>query len=93
MINESKIRIILRHSEGLRTSDGRMSVLAFEIAGEDGVFHPAAARIDGTGIILHSPEVAHPVAIRYAWENAPVVNLVNAAGLPCVPFRRQLVSR
>ena len=38
-------------------------------------------------LLLTSPEVAKPVAVRYAWANSPEVNLVNKAGLPAVPFR------
>lgn len=38
-------------------------------------------------IVLTSPAVAKPVAVRYAWANNPEVNLVNQAGLPAVPFR------
>ena len=38
-------------------------------------------------MIVSSPEVAKPVAVRYAWENWPECNLYNGAGLPASPFR------
>lgn len=71
---------------GLSTSDGE-PVKAFEVAGSDKVFRPAAAEIKGSRIEVHSPDVAEPVAVRYAWKDFCRVNLVNAGGLPAVPFR------
>ncbi len=62
-------------------------VQSLEIAGADRVFHPAVARIDGDMLIVSSPKVREPVAVRYAWSNAPEANLYNGAGLPAVPFR------
>ena len=59
----------------------------FEVAGADGVFHPATARIVGATVELNSPAVAAPVAVRYGWANVPDCNLFNAAGLPASPFR------
>jgi sialate O-acetylesterase len=59
----------------------------FALAGKDGVFHWAQARIDGSAVILTSPDVMSPVAARYGWADNPDVNLVNHAGLPARPFR------
>ena len=58
----------------------------FAIAGEDGRFVWADATVDGDTVIVSSPQVAKPVAVRYAWANNPVCNLYNQAGLPAVPF-------
>lgn len=60
---------------------------ALEIAGADRVFHRAVGRIDRDTLIVSAPKVPEPVAVRYAWENAPDANLYNGAGLPAVPFR------
>ena len=38
-------------------------------------------------VIVSSPEVKQPVAVRYAWEANPTCNLYNGAGLPASPFR------
>ena len=73
-------------AEGLKTTDGAPPS-AFQIAGEDKVWHPAVARIEGTAVVLKADAVAKPVAARYAWENDPKCTLVNAAGLPAAPFR------
>ncbi|MCX6622632.1 MAG: 9-O-acetylesterase, partial [Acidobacteria bacterium] len=59
----------------------------FTIAGADGRFSPAEARIDGSSVVVLSAAVPVPVAVRYAWEDDPVCNLVNSEGLPGSPFR------
>ncbi len=60
----------------------------FTIAGEDKKFVNAKALIvDGTHVRVSSPEVKEPVAVRYAWGDNPVANLLNAQGLPATPFR------
>lgn len=60
----------------------------FVIAGADKKFVPAEARIDGDSVVVNSPDVAAPEAVRYAWVNYPEgCNLFNAAGLPAAQFR------
>lgn len=60
----------------------------FEIAGEDRVWHPADTRILGDRVAVASEEVPNPVAVRYAFSQAPQqTNLYNRAGLPASPFR------
>ncbi|MCU0791691.1 MAG: sialate O-acetylesterase [Opitutaceae bacterium] len=59
----------------------------FEIAGADRVFHPATAAINGATVVVSSPTVTDPVALRYSWRNAPLGGLFNQSGLPAVPFR------
>jgi len=62
-------------------------VRSLELAGPDKVFHPAEGRIDGDILIVSSPNITRPIAVRYAWSNAPEANLGNGAGLPAAPFR------
>lgn len=62
-------------------------VQALELAGADKVFHPASGRIERDTLIVTSPQVPAPIAVRYAWTNAPAANLYNGAGLPAEPFR------
>lgn len=60
----------------------------FVVAGEDGQWHEANATVDGNKITIWSPEVANPVAVRYAWANYPHNNVRSADGtLPLAPFR------
>jgi sialate O-acetylesterase len=62
-------------------------VQSLELAGADKVFHPAQGRIEGETLLVSSPDVKDPVAVRYAWSNDPEANLFNGAGLPAAPFR------
>ena len=71
---------------GLVTTDGAPP-RGFLIAGADRIWHPADARIDGDFVVLTSPEVSEPLAIRYAWGNDPPNNLRSQADLPAAPFR------
>ena len=80
-----RIRIELDHAEGL--ASGGAAPTCFTVAGEDRVFHPAAATIEGESVVVGSPEVARPVAVRFAFGAADAPNLVNGAGLPAAPFR------
>lgn len=79
------IRIGFEHGEGL-TSHGER-VRHATIAAADGVFHPAEARIEGEALIVSSPAVAKPAAVRFGWGAADETNLWNAAGLPAACFR------
>lgn len=47
----------------------------------------ATAKIEGEKVIVTSPDVKTPVAVRYAWKDDPKADLVNGAGLPASPFR------
>jgi sialate O-acetylesterase len=59
----------------------------FQICGQDRKWVWANANIDGLTVVVSSPEVSDPVAVRYAWGDNPTVNLYNGAGLPAAPFR------
>jgi len=86
-IEGNSIRIAFKHADGL-TAKGGDALSTFVIAGADGKFVPASAKIDGASVIVSSPDVAEPKAVRYAWANWPVnPNLYNSAGLPAAPFR------
>ncbi|MCE5276828.1 MAG: sialate O-acetylesterase [Planctomycetaceae bacterium] len=60
----------------------------FEIAGADGKFVKAVAKIspDGKSVIVSAPEVKEPANVRFGWDNAAVPNLTNKEGLPASPF-------
>ena len=62
-------------------------LIGFTVAGADKVFVPAQAVITGATITVSAPGVSVPVAVRYAWADAPAGNLFNHAGLPASPFR------
>jgi sialate O-acetylesterase len=62
-------------------------VTSLEVAGSDKAFYPAASVIEVDSLLVSSPDVKEPVAVRYAWTNAPAANLYSDTGLPVVPFR------
>ena len=59
----------------------------FAIAGLDRKFVWADAQINGNTVVVRSPRVQSPVAVRYAWDKNPVGSLYNKEGLPASPFR------
>ena len=86
-VEGSSIRVWFAHTEPqLRTADG-CPPRGFTIAGADQQFHPATVTIDADMVCVACPAVPAPVAVRYAWCAAPVVNLQNADSLPAAPFR------
>jgi sialate O-acetylesterase len=68
---------------------GRLAepLVGFAIAGSNGKFVWADAIIEGDRVVVSSPQVEKPVAVRYGWADYPVVNLWNKEGLPASPFR------
>ncbi len=86
-IEDNHIRIKFDYAKsGLKSSNGK-SLDWFTLAGEDRVFFKANAVIEGDCIVVSSPAVAKPVAVRFAWADVANHNLVNLAGLPASPFR------
>jgi sialate O-acetylesterase len=81
-----KIYLTFTHGEGLVAKGGGLK--NFAIAGENRNFVPARAVIKDGSIIVETPEVKVPVAVRYGWADDPEgCNLYNVAGLPASPFR------
>ena len=75
--------------QGLKTSDGKPPT-HFEVAGEDGVWHPGKATIVyGNHIMVESDKVAKPVHGRFAWDQGAMPNLINQTGVPASPFSSQ----
>lgn len=68
-------------------SAGGPPLRGFAIAGSDRAFHWADAHIEGRSVVVSSPEVPLPVAVRYAWGDNPDSSLYNAEGFPASPFR------
>ncbi len=64
----------------------------FELAGEDGVWHWADARIDASQVVVSSAAVSSPRAVRYAWADNPTGNLWGRNGFPAGPFRAEAPS-
>lgn len=82
-------RIVVRFDDvgdGLVAKDNK-PLNWFQIAGADGVWRPAVAKVEQDTIVLTSPQEPNPVAARFAWDEAAQPNLFNANGFPAWPFR------
>lgn len=86
-IDGAKVTVTFDHTgKGLKSADGG-PLKRFEIRGADGKWHWADATISADSVVVSSPEVAKPAAVRYAWASNPTgANLVNADGLPASVF-------
>jgi sialate O-acetylesterase len=94
-VEGDKIRLHFRHvGGGLVIRDGPLKHIA--VAGADRKFVWAQARVEPSKmagratdtLVVWSPQVAKPVAVRYAWASNPAgCNLYNKAHLPASPFR------
>ena len=78
------IVVAFDHADGLTCTKG------FEIAASDGMFYPADIKIEGAKIILSSPSVSNPTAVRYGWSGFTDADLRNAQGLPASTFKMDL---
>ncbi len=81
----NQIVLEFEYADGLSARGGPLK--GFAVAGADRRFVWADARIEGRTVVVSSPQVAEPVAVRYGWANNPACTLVNGAGLPASPFR------
>lgn len=78
------VRAWFSHGDGLHATAGE--VRGFELAGADGAFAPATARIVGDSVVVESATVPEPTVVRYAWAGATDADLSNGEGLPASTF-------
>ena len=71
--------------DGLVAKNGKLK--EFEIAGKDGQYVKADAKIVKDEVLISSPSVKDPVSVRYCWRNGAEASLFNKAGLPAWQFR------
>ena len=86
-VEGAALRVKFDYATGLMAK-GELS--GFAIAGKDGAWVTADARIDGETLLVSSAQVPAPIAVRYGWTNNPPCPLYNAAGLPASPFASDL---
>jgi len=82
----SAVRVRFAHATGGLVARGD-ALTWFHVAGADRRFVPAVAVIDGESVLVSSPEVATPVAVRFGWSDVAEPNLFDVDGLPAAPFR------
>jgi sialate O-acetylesterase len=85
-INGSSVTVAFDSADGLSNAVPG-GVQGFLLAGTNGIYYIADARIDGSTVILTSDQVPQPATVRYAWAGVPDSSLVNQTGLPAAPFR------
>jgi sialate O-acetylesterase len=82
---EHALRVWFDHAGGLMAKGA--TVTGFEVAGADGKYSVAEAKIEGTSVVVSSPAVPTPISVRYGWAANPACNLFNKEGLPASPFQ------
>lgn len=88
-VEGNKIRVTYKPESlggGLTTKDG-LRPACFKIAGADKFFYPALSTIEGNTVVLSSTFVSSPVAVRYAFTDGAMTNLMNMEGIPSLQFR------
>ena len=86
VVSNGIAEVKFKHAENWLTSYGKELSL-FEIAGKDKIFYPAKAVIYRSSVMVSSPQVKEPVAVRYAFKDFVVGELFSTEGLPVSSFR------
>jgi sialate O-acetylesterase len=82
----STIKLVFDNvGDGLVAKNNKLN--EFEIAGKDGHYKKADAKIVNNEVLVSSPAVKVPVSVRYCWRNGAVASLFNKEGLPAWQFR------
>lgn len=84
-IEGDRIRIVFKNVGGGLRADGKLC--GFRISGDFRMFVDADAEINGDTVLVSSPGLRWPAAVRYGWADNPNCNLTNKEGLPATPFR------
>ena len=87
-IEGKKIRVYFDNiDQGLISKNGKPATL--QIAGKDMQFYDAEGTINpkDNSLVVSSPRVDDPVAVRYSFSDGAIGNLFDANGLPVIPFR------
>lgn len=85
--SDGKAVLKFYHTDGGLVSKDRQSLTWFTIAGADGRFVAADAKIAGNTVEVSAAGVDQPKAVRFAWAESAQPNFFNGAGLPAEPFR------
>lgn len=85
----NKLNLYFAWDAEMHASSGALR--GFEVAGADGIYHAAKAKVHGTTVQVWSEAVKVPCAIRYGWRPYTDANLVNKTGLPASTFRDETI--
>jgi sialate O-acetylesterase len=86
LVNGSIVTLKFKNAPNGLTSFGK-TLTQFEIAGADKIFRPASAMIRNGTILVSSPLVLAPAAVRYAFKDFIVGELFSTEGYPVSSFR------
>ncbi len=81
-----QLSVAFDHAQGMAAKNGE-ALRGFQIAGADGQFSDATARIEGDTVVLECGAMPQPRQVRYAWQPFPDANLENGDGLPASTFQ------
>ena len=87
--NKNIAYVSFDYAEGMKAAEEGAELLTFEVAGEDQIFYPAKAVVEGNQVKVWSDKVKNPKTVRYGWQPFTRANLVNGAGLPASTFRTE----
>jgi sialate O-acetylesterase len=85
-ISGNQVRVEFAHADGGLVSRDGKDLNEFTVAGADGRFVPAKAKIDGNAVVVTADEISEPMHVRFGWHKVANPNLINKAGLPAAPF-------
>ena len=85
-VEKGSIRIQFNDVSTTLMSKG-VALTDFFIAGADGVFVPAKAKIEEKTVLVSAKTVKDPVYVRFGFTNTAMPNLFSAEGLPVNLFR------
>ncbi len=84
-VEKSHMILTFDYADGLKPKAGELE--GFAIAGADGKFVWASAKIEDGKVIVWNDTIVEPKAVHYSFAGMPKGNLVNAANFPASPFR------
>ncbi len=79
-----KAIVYFDHADGLYFKDKKETF--FELAGADGIYRKAKARIKNGTVVLTATNIKAPKLVRFAWTNTAIPNLFSGAQLPASAF-------
>ncbi|MEO9475728.1 MAG: sialate O-acetylesterase [Cyclobacteriaceae bacterium] len=85
-IEDSLVTVTFKNLPNGITSYSK-DVTAFEVAGEDQIFYPAACKVRRKSVQVWSDKVDNPIAVRYAFTNEGPAQLFSTEGIPVSSFR------
>jgi len=84
-LQKNKIRVWFNNADQGLVSKGPLT--EFFVAGEDQKFVTAEAKIEGNSVVVWNKNINQPIAVRYGFRNAAMLNLYNKEGIPVNLFR------